>query len=273
MCCFIHFWNFCVLHLHSLYRVTCVFVLDWSAVCVNIGVTSMGITHVKWAILGILFASSTPLYQRHQDATNIGLDEPGPHMDTISWLKRLYWIKFPWTVIGEDCTIAFCRLRHSCLLLFGDVRSPLLIYSDSSHFDDVSFIKKVNPISVPPSFRPWLSPKHFGVSTVSFGDRSICQMEINIFNIQLHIFPVSPVHYTPSLDFFRHFSGQKGMCHLRNTRNNTILYQFGIIIVGFEVTFISIIHLNHIIWGGTVLLNQANYVFFQYPIEELMAIW
>jgi len=136
-----------------------------NSVFLNIRVSNMGVACVKWVILGILFASSTPLYRLRWDATNVRSDEPGPHIDTISWWNRLYWIKFPWTIIGEVCTILFCCFHHSYLFLFfGNIRCLLLIDSANPHFGDIDFIKKATLIGVPPSFRQWLSPKSLTMS-------------------------------------------------------------------------------------------------------------
>ena len=98
----------------------CVYSVFWSTVYLNNRVSNMGITHVKWVILGILITSSTPLYQHHRNDGNIRSDEPGPHIDAVSQRNQLYWIRFSWTIIGEVCTITFCTFVlhvHSSSLL------------------------------------------------------------------------------------------------------------------------------------------------------------
>jgi len=151
MCCFIYFCAFHSLHKATGVLILCLYALDWKVAYLNIG--------VKRSILGILFASSQHLYWHHRDATNVRSDKPGLHIDAVSRWNWLYWITFPWTIIGEVCRILFCCHRRSCsLLLFGDVRHPLLIGSDSGQFGDVTFVKKAIPIGILPSFYPRMLP-------------------------------------------------------------------------------------------------------------------
>jgi len=95
--CFIYFWNLSVFH--SLYKAMCIYsvfcVLNWSAIYKNIRVSNMGVTHVKWAILGILFAFSTPLYRRCRGATDGRSDTPGPQVDIHISVTKLLLRKWP----------------------------------------------------------------------------------------------------------------------------------------------------------------------------------
>jgi len=79
----LYFWNFCVFQfVQSHMCVYSVFyVFNGSAIYINIGVSNMGVTHVKWVILDILFTFSTPLYRHHKGAADVRSDEPGPHID------------------------------------------------------------------------------------------------------------------------------------------------------------------------------------------------
>ena len=112
-----------------------------------------------------------------------------------------------WVILG----VLFIHHKHTCFYVVR-CRQCQVGWARSTHwrspFSDVTFITKATPISIPLSFRPRLSPK--SLTTVfmvswsiyySFGDRSIYFGEINIFNIQLHNFLVSPAHYTPKLGF------------------------------------------------------------------------
>jgi len=120
----------------------------------------------------IICFQHTSLYQCYRDVIDVRSDKLGLHIDAVSQWNRLFWIKSRWTIIGDVCT-------------------------------------------VPPS--TFITQKSHNVSTVSwsiyysFGDRSVYFMEINIFNIQLQIFPFSPACYTPKLTCFGHVSGQKGV--------------------------------------------------------------
>ena len=65
VCCFIYFLNCCAFH--SLYKARCVLIVfyvhNWSADYQTSGVSNIGVERVMWAILGVIFSSSTPLYQ------------------------------------------------------------------------------------------------------------------------------------------------------------------------------------------------------------------
>jgi len=136
------------------------------------------------------------------------------------------------------CTVS--DIRHTICLLHTSVLTSMGCHwcqvgrarfaHRRSHFSDQVLLRKR------PSWRSSLFPamiiaqKSHDVSTVSwfiyfsFGDGSIYFVEINIFNIQLKIFPVFPAHYTPKVGFSRHFLVKMGctlFTNAHNTRNNT----------------------------------------------------
>ena len=76
----------------------------------------------------------------------------------------------------------------------------------------------------------WVTVVYQNTSIImTIGDISIYFMEINIFNTQMQIFPVSPAHYTRKTCFFQTFFRPKGVCELytnvHNTRENTEIHQ------------------------------------------------
>ena len=58
----------------------------------------------------------------------------------------------------------FSHLLRLLLLFDVILWRPLLIDSANSNFSGIAFINKATPISVPPSFHPWLSPKSLTTS-------------------------------------------------------------------------------------------------------------
>jgi len=172
----------------------CFYVLDWSAIYVNIGGIQHGHCMCKMSDIKrtILLHHTSVLTSLGCWWCQVGRARAAHILLYLichnDWKKWLYWIKFPWTVIDEVCTIVFCR---SCSLVhFGDVRCLLLIGSDSSHFGNIAFVKKATLIRIPPSFHPRLSPKSLTTSPQcpawsiysSFGDRSIYFIKLNVFN-------------------------------------------------------------------------------------------